>query len=124
MDHQTQARDALTSDKKDAGQLNGSSSLTDFFMGKGPTPVLAETSLFGERWLPWLINEMQNQNSTWFDQGNGESRDDCIRLAFELTIAELSEQFGPNIQEWSWGKIHQLTFNHSLGSIAQLAAII
>jgi hypothetical protein len=36
--------------------------------GKGPTPVLAEVSLFSERWLPWLTRFWQNRTRiglTW-----------------------------------------------------------
>lgn len=110
-------------DRLKKGDTQENSSLTDFFMGKGPTPVLADTSLFGERWLPWLLNEIQNSASTWFDLGHGESRDDCIQMALESTVAQLSAEFGSDISNWDWGKKHQLTFNHNLGSIPLLGSV-
>ncbi len=102
--------------RKTAEKGHESSSLIDFFLGKGPTPVLEDTSLFGERWLPWLINEMQKPQSPWFDLGNGENKDDCIKKALEITVIELSSRFGPDMQSWDWGRQHQLTFNHNLSS--------
>ncbi|MCC6956655.1 MAG: penicillin acylase family protein [Anaerolineales bacterium] len=90
--------------------------LTARFMGKGPTPVLAQTGLFGERWLPWLSDQLNKPDSPWFDLGSGETRDDVIFAALELTLQELKQRFGPAPTDWAWGKIHQLRFQHSLGS--------
>ena len=58
-------------------------------MGKGPTPILADSSLFGSHWLPWLIELMDHPDSKWFNLGNGETRDDVMRLALRMSIDEL-----------------------------------
>jgi len=97
--------------------------LTERFMGKGPTPVLAPSGLFGERWLPWLNDQLTRIDSPWFDTGSGASRDDLILSALELTIQELTNRFGPAPQSWSWGKIHQLNLSHSLGSNPLLGSV-
>jgi penicillin amidase len=94
--------------------------LIDRFMGKGPTPVLAETGLSGERWLPWLTNLFEDPDSHWFDLGHGEKRDDVFRLALQASIDELKEILGPHIKDWSWGEIHKLTFNHPLAGGGKL----
>ncbi|MCC7129309.1 MAG: penicillin acylase family protein [Anaerolineae bacterium] len=97
--------------------------LTERFMGKGPTPVLAPASLFGERWLPWLNDQLAKPDSPWFDFGSDPNRDALILTALEQAIQELKERFGPSPQSWSWGKIHQLNLSHPLGSNPLLGSI-
>jgi penicillin amidase len=95
-------------------QKEKSDLMIDRFMGKGPTPIIAETGLFGERWLPWLTHQFEDPDSHWFDIGNGEKRDDIIRLALRASIEELKASLGQNISDWTWGNLHKLTFNHPL----------
>ncbi|MDI6694552.1 MAG: penicillin acylase family protein [Anaerolineales bacterium] len=90
--------------------------LTERFMGKGPTPILAETSLFGERWLPWLIHLLHNPESPFFDLGNGEKRDNILQMVLEQTLNEMKTFHGDDILQWRWGRIHQVTFRHSLSN--------
>ncbi len=97
--------------------------LTDRFLGKGPTPVLAELGLFGERWLPWLTNLLPDPDSHWFDLGGGETRDDVMLLALKAAVDELSGLLGPDQRLWSWGRLHQVTFRHALGASALLPAL-
>jgi penicillin amidase len=97
--------------------------LAERVMGKGPTPILAESSLFGSHWLPWLIGKMDHPDSKWFDLGKGETRDDVMRLALRITVDELKSLFGNSMDEWSWGKLHQVTFQHILGSNRLLAPL-
>lgn len=91
-------------------------SLTERFMGRGPTPVIAETGLFGERWLPWLIHLLNNPEAPFFDLGNGEKRDDILQIVLEQTLREMKILYGDDILQWRWGRIHQLTFRHYLGN--------
>jgi len=92
-------------------------------MGVGPTPILAETSLFGERWLPWLTNIMTNTDNNWFNLGGGEKRDDIMTLALRNTIEELKKRLGSNMKNWSWGDLHSLTFAHSLSQEGIIKAL-
>ncbi len=94
--------------------------LTARYAGKGPTPVLAEGSLFGERSWEWLQAQLKEPNAHWFDQGNGETRDDCARLALRETVDFLKTELGPQVGDWAWGKLHTLTFAHVLGQVPPL----
>ena len=94
------------------------------YAGKGPTPVLAEGSLFGERsweWLEWILGKPE---SHWFDQGNGETRDDVARLALRDTVDFLVGELGPALDDWAWGKLHTLTYGHVLGRVKPLDRIL
>jgi penicillin amidase len=97
--------------------------LTPRFMGKGPTPVLAESCLMGDHWLSWLTDITAHPDSPWFDLGHGETRDDVFHQAFQLTLEELTSRFGPEMKDWTWGTLHQLTFVHPLGSNPILASV-
>ncbi|OGO33767.1 MAG: hypothetical protein A2W35_12465 [Chloroflexi bacterium RBG_16_57_11] len=113
-----------TEGKPKASKINPkSTSLTDRYMGKGPTPVLAEVGLFSERWLPWLTQVLSNPDSHWFDLGKGEARDDVILLGLRATLDYLYAEFGKDMQQWSWGKLHQCTFRHPLSASPIMAEL-
>ncbi len=94
--------------------------LTVRYAGKGPTPQLAEGSLFGSRALEWLQKTLAEPESHWFDVGGGETRDDVMRLALRETVDFLKAELGPKIDDWAWGKLHTLTYTHTLGRVKPL----
>jgi penicillin G amidase len=85
---------------------------TESYMGKGPTPILAETSLMGTRSLEWLQKILLQPESHWFEN---QSRDIVMKKALEQSIEFLENVCGPEIKDWAWGKIHTLCFSHLLG---------
>jgi penicillin amidase len=90
------------------------------YSGKGPVPVLQETSIFGERSREWLEFTLTHPDSPWFDLGDGRSRDELILEALGESIAFLKTTCGSRTADWSWDKLHQITFGHSLGSVKPL----
>ena len=97
--------------------------LTVRYAGKGPTPVLAKGSLFGSRaweWLQKALAEPRSHLAHWFDLGHGETRDDCMRLALRETVDFLKAELGPEIGDWAWGRLHTLTYGHTLGRVQSL----
>jgi len=99
--------------------------LVERYGGKGPTPMLAEASLFGQRAWEWLRNLLAEPDSPWFGLGHGETRDDVMRLALRDTVAHLRERFGQrsDIKDWAWGRLHALTYAHTLGRVPELAKL-
>jgi penicillin amidase len=89
--------------------------LTERYAGKGPTPVLADDSIFGHRSWEWLQAIMADPTSQWFDQGGGETRDDVMREAVTCTVDFLTSELGPSVSDWAWAKLHKVTFSHALG---------
>ena len=100
---------------------NGSE-LTQRVMGKGPVPILADVGLHAALWLPWLTNLLDQPDSHWFDLGDGEERNEVMKLALREALDELSEKFGPRIKDWTWGKMHQLNLSHVLANMKVLAS--
>jgi penicillin amidase len=90
-------------------------SLTKNYLGRGPTPAIAEHSMWGFRAWEWLVKIIEEPESHWFNMGNGEKRDDILLLVLRETIEDLNNRLGPNHSEWTWGKQHTLSFKHTLG---------
>ena len=93
------------------------------YAGKGPTPVLAEGSFFGEHSREWLLAVLSDPHSPWWDTGDGRSRNELINKAMRETIAHLKKFGGPNVEDWTWGKLHSLVFGHTLGGVKPLNRI-
>jgi penicillin amidase len=87
--------------------------LTARYIGKGPVPVLAEGSLFGERALEWLQRALTAPALPSFGL-TGEQRDALMRRALRETVDDLKARLGPSPANWAWGKLHHLTFRHLL----------
>jgi len=67
-----------------------------------------------------LRTAYSGEKSIWIEEQGGI--DETIYKAFELTIAQLQDQFGKNSSKWQWGDYHQLTFDHTLGSASPILA--
>jgi penicillin amidase len=98
------------------------SGLLERYLGKGPTPVIFEGSLFSERSWEWLQRILAEPASPWFDLGHGETRAEAMRRALRETADFLKAACGPRVEDWAWGKLHTLTFGHVMGSSAPLKA--
>ncbi len=58
---------------------------------------------------------LTENNSTWFDNTTTakiENRDIIIRNSLVDALDYLEENYGKNIANWQWGRIHKLTFEH------------
>jgi penicillin amidase len=68
---------------------------------------------------PQLANEL----SPWWDNVQTpakETREQILSLSFHQAIHDLENQFGTNPADWTWGKVHQVTFEHPMGKVALL----
>jgi penicillin amidase len=95
--------------------------LTERYMGKGPTPLLAASTMFKDKAWPWLEKLLAMPESPWYDLGHGEKRDEVMRLALRQTVDQLKETLGPRMEDWAWGKLHTITYGHMLGQMKALA---
>ncbi|MGG2056778.1 penicillin acylase family protein [Lysinibacillus pakistanensis] len=67
-----------------------------------------------------LRSAYAGDKSIWMEEQGGV--DTAVYKAFELTVAQLEDQFGQNVSKWQWGDFHQLTFDHTLGSASPILA--
>jgi penicillin G amidase len=80
-------------------------------LGKGP---------FAGAWpdhiWDWFVDLLDQPRSLWFDLGHGERRDDVLKLALRQAVDYLRAEFGPDMHQWEWGRLHKLNFGHVLGA--------
>jgi len=61
----------------------------------------------------------QRADNPWFDDRRTperETRDDIIQRSFAEAVDALGRRFGDLAYEWNWGRVHNVTFKHALGS--------
>lgn len=64
-----------------------------------------------------------NKESVWWDDidtDEKETRQDIVTGAFLSAVADLTEKLGPDVNQWSWGKVHTLEHGHALQSVSAL----
>lgn len=62
----------------------------------------------------------RNRTSSWVDNINTadtESFDEIVFISFRETVQWLEKNLGNDPGQWEWGKIHQLSINHPMGSV-------
>ena len=78
---------------------------------RGKSPI---TGLWGSHSWERLVKQLEETDSSWFDLGSGENRDDLLKKALLQAIDILKKELGPDPCTWAWGKLHKLTFGHIL----------
>jgi len=66
-----------------------------------------------------LINrELKAKRTPWTDDkatpDKQESQADLMKASFHETIQKLEKKLGPDMEQWTWGKLHTLTLQHPL----------
>lgn len=87
--------------------------LADRYLGQGPTPTLAEASIFGRRACEWLLAALDGTGAARFDPG--QDHEELLRQALRQSVEFLKAELGPRPEDWAWGKLHTLTYSHLLG---------
>ncbi len=92
------------------------------------TEIVARTR-FDDEALPLMVQGAEAIASRlladdphgWFPDGKRESR---ILAAFDQTLNVLSERFGPDMQQWTWGRLHLMPLRHVLSSRGDLSELL
>jgi penicillin amidase len=62
----------------------------------------------------------------WVDNINTaakETLDDIVLLSFKNAISDLTQEFGEDQAQWTWGSIHKITIEHPLAKVKILDRI-
>lgn len=57
----------------------------------------------------------------WFAAGDREKQ---IVTAFQATLAELTSRLGPDMPQWTWGRLHKITLHHPLSGRGDLTTLL
>ena len=92
-------------------------------MGEEQYRTWTSTHLFKQTY-PILVS---NKGSIWWDDVSTgdvrEKRADIIQRSFESAVEDLRREFGPDMQQYRWGDLHSVTFDHALGKVDALAPL-
>jgi penicillin amidase len=83
-------------------------------LGEETFATLVTTHMF-KRSISGLINSV---NSPWYDDVETETletRKAVFTDAFDRTIRDLEAQLGPNIENWTWNRVHFIHHVHPIG---------
>jgi penicillin G amidase len=95
--------------------------------GAGLTPLFLNHSLWlraSERLLE-LITDCKE--SAWYRDaatGRERNRNEILAEALAEAVAQLRATLGDNARRWEWGRVHQIRFNHPLGSARLLGTFL
>jgi len=87
--------------------------LTLRFMGAGFHPLLMNANEFYGQDTVVLFRILDNPNSWWLQGAGG--RETVIVESLKQTVTWLHEKFGDDPVSWTWGRVHQVNFEHPLG---------
>ncbi|MGK4005731.1 penicillin acylase family protein [Sorangium sp. So ce1036] len=80
--------------------------------------ALFAPSVFLTNQLNGLIDVLENPRAPYFGitagVDPGVARDEAVRDALGEADAMLRDAMGPDVSTWTWGDIHELTYNHPL----------
>jgi penicillin amidase len=64
---------------------------------------------------PVMLRLVDEGTSSLFDDTSTpqvETRDDILRRSLSNAVAWLSRHYGPNPKDWTWGRLHTMSFRH------------
>ncbi|MFL5625367.1 MAG: penicillin acylase family protein [Ktedonobacteraceae bacterium] len=106
-----------------AAMFGEDETLIHAYLGRGST-ILAATNGYASRSKPLLIRLLNQRDDGWFAATavpNGPvTWQAACSSALTAAVEELREKLGNNVQQWQYGKIHRMTYNHALGAVKPL----
>ncbi|MCC6490186.1 MAG: penicillin acylase family protein [Candidatus Hydrogenedentes bacterium] len=82
-------------------------------------------STLADHWNFFKHLVSDNSSPFWDDAGTGprESRSEIIAAAFRGEVAGLAKRFGGDVDAWTWGRAHTMTFEHPFGQLPLLGHV-
>lgn len=72
-------------------------------LGRGPDPVIAPVTAFFSRASSDLVARLDQADES------------LIREALVAALRFLADRLGPDMEQWHWGDLHRITFQHPIG---------
>jgi len=98
--------------------------LTERFLDRGPTPLLGEWSVLGQKSYEWLRRELEDGESRWMRKVSGASGPgELVAAVLVEAWEELTKTQGQDPGRWEYGRLHMHWFVHFLGTVEPLAPL-
>jgi penicillin amidase len=75
---------------------------------------------------PVMLKLVDEETSSLFDDTSTpqvETRDDIVRRSLSDAVAWLGKHYGSNPKEWTWGRLHTISFRHRPFGMADIPVI-
>jgi len=72
--------------------------------------------------LQALAHLLPDSANVWWHGRTGTGRDAIVQSSFRESLRILAQQFGSDIRQWQWGKMHTLTIRHVFDKESPLIA--
>ena len=75
---------------------------------------------------PVMLKLVDEGTSSLFDDTSTpqvETRDDILRRSLSNAVTWLNKHYGPNPKEWTWGRLHTMSFRHRPFGMADIPVI-
>ena len=90
-------------------------------LGNGINPPMnAGNEFFGHDAVT-ILRMLKDEKNWWIKEAGG--KEDLLLRSLQEAMKWLKENVSPNLQDWEWGNLRQLTFAHSLGVRKPLDAV-
>ncbi|MFX0100227.1 MAG: penicillin acylase family protein [Candidatus Hodarchaeota archaeon] len=86
--------------------------LAENIIGVGFHPMLKSTTERYHTNTLMLFNVLDNPDSWWAKQAGG--RNTLLEKSFKDAVTYLKKKLGKNQEKWHWGKLHKISFPHSM----------
>ena len=81
-------------------------------------------AFFKHTFLEKFSSSFENPNSKWWDdietEKTVESQETIVWRSFYKAVDFLSRNFGKDVNEWKWSKMHQIEHKHPIGKVKPL----
>lgn len=70
-----------------------------------------------------ILKVLADSSNSWYDNISTpkvENKDEIIRKSISDALAELENNFGNDITNWQWGRLHKATFKHAFSGASSL----
>ena len=84
-------------------------------LGLGPHPYLIPLNEFQGYWTTTLLRLLADPDSSWLPPAEAE-RCQLVERCLAETTAELRRRLDDDPDQWQWGRLHQVCFEHALGA--------
>jgi len=81
-------------------------------------PPDARTDRGDLRSITQLLKHLQQPTTDWFGDEPKKTRDEMVRTTLAAAAARVKMLLGEDPSQWTWGKLHTVTFEHPLASLS------
>jgi penicillin amidase len=101
--------------------------ISDTFGDELGDPLTAEyRGSLGGAAVTLIYQMVDDPTNAWWDDTTTpakETRDDILLKSVRSALGEVQGRLGRDMSKWTWGALHTVTFNHTLGAVSPLDRI-